>query len=518
MADTANYASTAVYAERPMVLSSTRARLERVAPYLAEFLGTFFFTFTVLLCLMIGNPEWNATATGLIFVACLYIFGSVNVNGPAVGVHLNPAVSVATWLAGKEPGVKIAGNIFLQITASLAACCLSLLLFPDRLHFPRLVGPTHYFAGTYIPGFIEFFYTAVLCFVVLQTGYSRRNHPSEDQNHFFGLAIGLVLVAGGHTARNISGGIFNPALALAVSPTTTELNWTWRVLSYVGYEFLGALFAAVMHRVCRPEDKLASVEGYASPLPVKMAAELFGTFVLVFTVGVNIVMASPLTAWAATAALTCMVYSLWDVSGAHFNPAVTLAVLLGCRKKCRPNEALAFVVMQFVAGLTAGLIFADIHSKGPFASREFCLKPLNRFDRATGRIATFWLPVLVAEVVFTAVLALTVLAVGTVTPPASHTKQNFPFGFVIGSCLAVGGFAASHISGGALNPAVAVGLQSACPIGNAGEAPTFSYGVCFVLFELAGGVIAATIFMITHRHEYVDREKAVGLRGRDLAD
>merc|ERR1719453_2801010 len=59
-----------------------------------------------------------------------------------------------------------------------------------------------------------------------------------------------------------------------------------------------------------------------------LVSEFIGTFYLCLTVGFCVLGKSPATPWAAAAALTCMIYSLASVSGAHFNPAVTLSLVL----------------------------------------------------------------------------------------------------------------------------------------------------------------------------------------------
>ena len=70
--------------------------------------------------------------------------------------------------------------------------------------------------GFWDAAFLEALYTGMLCFVVLSVCTSKINNPDRDQNHYFGLAIGLVVVAGGHAASGISGGIFNPAVSLGL--------------------------------------------------------------------------------------------------------------------------------------------------------------------------------------------------------------------------------------------------------------------------------------------------------------
>ena len=105
------------------------------------------------------------------------------------------------------------------------------------------------------------------------------------------------------------------------------------------------------------------------------------------------------------------------------------------------------------------------------------------------------------ETAFTALIAFVVLSMATAKPPDAVSAQNFPFGFAIGACVLLGGFSSASISGGVLNPAVAWSIATA-------ESATFNdlqlltYCLTFCLFELAGGLLAAVIFRVTHDLEY----------------
>ena len=75
----------------------------------------------------------------------------------------------------------------------------------------------------------------------------------EGKNKYFGLAIGLVIVAGGYAAGAVSGGVLNPAVAIAVDVSSMHLGFGW-CFSYVQYEFAGAALAAGLFRLVRPEE------------------------------------------------------------------------------------------------------------------------------------------------------------------------------------------------------------------------------------------------------------------------
>jgi len=325
----------------------------------------------------------------------------------------------------------------------------------------------------------------MLCFVVLNTAVSKTNNPAENGNQFYALAIGFVIVAGGYAVGGVSGACFNPAVALGVDIKHVGLGWglVWGLA-----ELSGAVLAVGLYRLVRPEEGLNGVElqRYVPSLPTKCASEFLGTFMLTLTVGLNVVMGSVATAWSAAAALMCMIYALGNVSGAHFNPAVTLAIVAGGRDKCSGKDAVAYVLTQITAGVLAGLLAASFHAAGPHAEKTFALQPGAKFDALGAGLC---------EMFFTFVLGYVVLSVATTKSPESQLScQPFHFALAIASCVTAGGNAVGAASGGELNPAVAIGV--------AAQDLSFGFFFLFALWELAGGLLAAIAFRVTHRSEF----------------
>merc|ERR1719235_1187282 len=123
----------------------------------------------------------------------------------------------------------------------------------------------------------------MLCFVVLSTVLpSRQDQESPPQ--FAPLAIGFVIIAGAYGAGAISGGCFNPAVALAIDVSSAGLGFGWS-LAYVAYEIVGACLAAALFRMVRPDD-FGGSRTYG--LATKLLSEFLGTFYLVLTVGLNV--------------------------------------------------------------------------------------------------------------------------------------------------------------------------------------------------------------------------------------
>merc|ERR1719316_2264161 len=129
-----------------------------------------------------------------------------------------------------------------------------------------------------------------------------------------------------------------------------------------------------------------------------------------------------------------MIYALGSCSGANFNPAVTLALLLSGRKIMPPGDAAAYMGVQILGGVCAGYMYAAMHHGATFP-----LSPGKGFG--FGHAA-------VAEIVFTFVLCFVVLCVATVKEPSKDM-----FGLAIASCVTAGGYAIGAVSGGSLNPA-----------------------------------------------------------------
>jgi len=453
---------------------------ETTAPYISEFVGTYLFVFTISVCSVAGSAAWNATAIAAMLMVLVYTFG------PVSGAHLNPAVSVACGLAGKTPWAQAGAYCILQIAAGLLAGLTNFEVFHTAVGVAPVAPYTFGMAAA-----MEILYTTMLCFVVLSVATARGNNPDGDQNHFFGLAIGFVIIAGGYAAGGISGAIFNPAVALGLEVLGTREGGNPWALAYVAVELFGAVLAAILFRFCRREDATnTSDPSFEPPLYSRLLCELLGTFILAATVGINVATKSEATAWSAAAALMSMIYAVHDVSGGHLNPAVTTAVVLSGRGKCSLGRGLAYCAAQLVGGLLAGLLAFSVHSHGPYSSEEMTLAPQGTYS---------WIAVFAVELTYTAMLAYVVLTVATTRHAESPSKQNFQFGIAIASCITAGGFAVGSISGGVLNPAVSLCLATAGAL--VGTQP-WKYCLVFSIFELTGGVTAAVLFCLTHRIEY----------------
>jgi aquaporin Z len=164
--------------------------------------------------------------------------------------------------------------------------------------------------------------------------------------------------------------------------------------------------------------------------------ELVGTFFFVLTIGLTVLHGQAMAPLAIGSALMVMIYMGGHVSGAHYNPAVTLGFLVA--GKMPAKEAVAYWVSQITGALLAALaawaLVGETFAPGPGAD--------------VGLAGMF-----LAEVLFTFALVLVIFNVAA----SPDTEGNSYFGLAIGFTVMVGAWAVGPISGAAFNPAVAIG-------------------------------------------------------------
>lgn len=205
----------------------------------------------------------------------------------------------------------------------------------------------------------------------------------------------------------------------------------------------------------------------------KYLTEAIGTFFLVLTICLAVQFAGNLAPLAIGSSLMVMVYMGGHVSGAHYNPAVSLAVLL--RGKLAPSDFAPYLIAQFAGAIAAAGVALFVTGK--------------TLEVAPGKDVSI-AAALVVEVLYTFALALVVLNVAT----SSKTANNSFYGLAIGFTVVVAAFAAGGISGGAFNPAVGVGANAvhAFHQSNWNQLHTWIY----LAGPLAGGALAAGVFQL----------------------
>lgn len=220
----------------------------------------------------------------------------------------------------------------------------------------------------------------------------------------------------------------------------------------------------------------------------KWASEFIGTFFLLFTVGCSAHGAGIFAAIAIGSILMVMVFALGSVSGAHFNPAVTLAVLISGRSKIAPLDAVLYVVFQLLGGVVGAVAYWVVVGKA------FLVRPVGMYSTTDAAVA---------EIFYSGALCYVVLNVATTEGPRGCSPNHF-FGLAIGLTVTAAAVSIGPISGCSLNPAVSVASIFVAYLAHGPQALNFWWLYCLAPF--AGAVIAFLFFYLARwRWEYSGR-------------
>ncbi len=211
-----------------------RAELQR--KLVVEFIGMFLFVFTVGMATnKAGAGALAPLAIGSILMVMVFAGGHIS------GGHFNPAVSTAVRLRGRMTNEEFGAYLVTQFAAAVVAGLLV-----------RYVGGREAQAVVASDGkmlIVEFLFTFALAWVVLNVATAR----GTEGNSFYGLAIGFTVVAGALAVGGISGGAFNPAIALGAM-VTGLFQWS-NIWVYLIADFLGAAAAAWAFLFVLPAEK-----------------------------------------------------------------------------------------------------------------------------------------------------------------------------------------------------------------------------------------------------------------------
>ncbi len=164
--------------------------------YIVEFIGTFFLVLTIGCAIIGGVGNLAPIAIGFTLMVMVYAGGHIS------GAHYNPAVTIAICLRGACDWSDAPGYIAAQLIGSAAAAVTVIQLVGSNATPASLT-----MSSTMIAEIIG---TFGLVYVILNVATAK----STEGNSYFGLAIGGTVLAMAYIFGGISGGAFNPAVAL----------------------------------------------------------------------------------------------------------------------------------------------------------------------------------------------------------------------------------------------------------------------------------------------------------------
>lgn len=206
----------------------------------AELIGTFTLVFAGTGAIVANETSGGAvTHVGIALTFGLVVLTMIYTLGDISGAHLNPAVTLGFFAAGRLPGAQVLPYIVSQCSGGAAASFLIHLLFPSNT---SLGGTSP--AGSILQSFVlEVVLTAILMFVILgvSTGAGEKGITA-------GIVVGAVISLGALFAGPISGASMNPARSLGPALVTFKLAGLW---IYLTAPLLGAALGVLACRWVR---------------------------------------------------------------------------------------------------------------------------------------------------------------------------------------------------------------------------------------------------------------------------
>ena len=205
--------------------------------YITEMIGAFFLVLTIG-CTVIGGGTGVIPPLAIGAALMVMVFAGWHISG----AHYNPAVTLGVWMRGRCATRDVIPYVGFQLLGAVLAALLT--------RFLRGSWGVEPLSLTWSAALLaEFFFTFALVFVVLNVATAR----GTANNSFYGLAIGMTVMAGAFAVGDISGGVFNPAVAVGISVMGIS-SWG-NVWIYLVANFLAAAAAALTFRLCNPDDR-----------------------------------------------------------------------------------------------------------------------------------------------------------------------------------------------------------------------------------------------------------------------
>jgi len=200
--------------------------------YLAELIGTFCLVFAGTAAII--NNEQTAGAVTLVGIAITFgavVMAMIYSIGEVSGAHINPAVTVAFYVAGRFPAKEVAPYVVTQIAGAILASGLIRLLYPESITLGATLP-----AGTILQSFVfELVLTFILMFVILNVTVG-----GKEKGISAGIIIGSTVMFEVFVGGPVSGASMNPARSIGPAIVSGQWQHLWM---YVVATTLGAILA-----------------------------------------------------------------------------------------------------------------------------------------------------------------------------------------------------------------------------------------------------------------------------------
>lgn len=204
--------------------------------YIIEFIGTYFLMLAICMSVIGGLGTFAPIAIGMTLIGVIYMGGHIS------NAHYNPAITLAFFICKKIKNSDVLGYLVAQLVAAFLATLTAGFLLENYISLPEIemidLSPKIF------PALLaEFLGTFILALVILNVAIAK----GTAGNTFYGVAIGCTVIGIAYLFGGISGGAFNPAVAIGISMAgLAQWNDIWIFLLS---NFSGAAAAAFIFKM-----------------------------------------------------------------------------------------------------------------------------------------------------------------------------------------------------------------------------------------------------------------------------
>ncbi len=210
---------------------------------LAEFFGTFCLVFAGTGAIVINHSSGGAvTHVGVALTFGLVVMAMIYTVGDISGAHLNPAVTIGFWAAGRLPFSRVLPYAGVQVAAAISASAILRLLYPAD----ELLGATQPAGAPWQAFVLEVILTLILMLVILSVSMG-----AKERGITAGIVIGGVIGLEAMFAGPATGASMNPARSIGPALVSGTLDHLW---VYLTAPILGAVLAFPLCRAMRDRD------------------------------------------------------------------------------------------------------------------------------------------------------------------------------------------------------------------------------------------------------------------------
>jgi aquaporin NIP len=225
--------------------------------FLAEVIGTASLVFAGCGAIVVNDLQQGAvTHVGVSLVFGLIVLAMIYTVGEVSGAHLNPAVTLGFWWAGRLPASAVPNYLTAEFVGALVGAGLLKALFPESM----TLGATHPDGSALQSCLLELLLTFLLMFVILSVSRGAR-----EKGLTAGIVVGSVIALEALFAGPISGASMNPARSFGPALLSGSMNDLW--IYFVG-PIVGALLAGTISTFLHaPDESVIEETSTSAPEP-----------------------------------------------------------------------------------------------------------------------------------------------------------------------------------------------------------------------------------------------------------